>query len=216
LSVNILAREFFEREANLVAMEMIGKRLVRILRKGNTILKLAGTIVETEAYGYKNDKASHAFNGITKRNKVMFERGGLTYVYFTYGNHYCFNITAHLNATDAGAILIRSIEPIVGIEKMKKNRNKTDILNLTSGPGNLTQAICIDTKDNGLDVTDINNDIIIENSFLSDIVLSTKRIGIAKDKDKYWRFVDAIKNGSNIILNRYVSKKKENIDYHLC
>lgn len=215
MSTNLLNREFYERETILVAREMIGKRLVRIIRTDCRIIKLAGIIVETEAYGYEDDKASHARNGITSRNKFMFGSGGFSYVYFTYGNHYCFNVTAHIDTKCAGAVLIRAIEPLIGIKQMIRNRGKKDILNLTSGPGKLTEALYIDIKDNGMDITNSNSSIYIENSMMLDIVLPTKRIGILNDKDKYWRFIYAKKSGKNFIVNKYVSRKKENLDYVL-
>lgn len=210
LTINLLDRKFFERETILVAKEMIGKKLVRLFRSDSKIIKLAGIIVETEAYGYLDDQASHAFNGINSRNKYMFGNVGYSYVYFTYGNHYCFNVSAHTKTKDAGAVLIRAIEPIVGINMMIKNRKKIDILNLTSGPGKMTQALAIDLKDNGLDITDHKSDIYLEESIMPDAVLSTKRIGIGIDKDKYWRFIYAKKNRGKVVINRYVSRKKEN------
>lgn len=213
MKINLLNREFYERETVLVAREMIGKRLVRIIRIDCKIIKLTGIIVETEAYGYEDDKASHAYNGITGRNKFMFGRGGFSYVYFTYGNHYCFNVTAHIDTKCAGAVLIRAIEPLTGIRQMIKNRGNKNRLNLTSGPGKLTQAFYIDIKDNGMDITNSNSSIFIEDSLMSDVVLSTKRIGILNDKDKYWRFIYAKKSGENFIINKYVSRKKENLNY---
>jgi len=192
---------------------MIGKRLVRLFRTDSTIIKLAGIIVETEAYGYLDDKASHAFNGMNSRNRYMFGNVGYSYVYFTYGNHYCFNVSAHIKTKDAGAVLIRAIEPIFGINMMIKNRKKIDILNLTSGPGKMTKALAIDKKDNGIDITDSKSFIYLEDSIMPDVVLSTKRIGIGMDKDKYWRFIYAEKDRGNIVINRYVSRKKENTKF---
>ena len=213
MSINLINRGFYERETVLVAREIIGKILVRILKKDSRIIKLAGKIVEAEAYGFKDDRASHAFNGKTDRNKCMFGNVGFSYVYFTYGNHYCFNVTAHLHTKSAGAVLIRAIEPILGIRQMIKNRSNSNIIDLTSGPGKLTKALCIDTKDNGMDVTDHNSTIYIENSKMSDVVLSTRRIGILNNKDKYWRFISAKRSGEDFIINKYVSRKKENLDY---
>ena len=192
---------------------MIGKKLVRLFRTDSTIIKLAGIIVETEAYGYLDDKASHAFKGMNSRNRYMFGDVGYSYVYFTYGNHYCFNVSAHTKTKDAGAVLIRAIEPILGINMMIKNRKKIDILNLTSGPGKMTKALAIDKKDNGIDITDSNSTIYLEDTIVSNVVLSTKRIGIGMDKDKYWRFIYAEKDRGNIVINRYVSRKKENTKF---
>lgn len=217
LTAKILKRPFFERDSHVVAKELVGKYLVRKLGRDGKILKLSGIIVETEAYGYIDDQASHAFIGLTKRNSVMFGRGGFIYVYFTYGNHYCFNISAHASAVNAGAILIRAIEPVNGVEQMKEFRSENELLNLASGPGKLTQAFCINAKHNGCDVTNHNSDIYFqENQNQSNAVICTKRIGIRKDTDRYWRFLLANKEGDNIYINKYVSKKKENQDYKIC
>lgn len=214
---NILKRSFFERDTCIVAKELVGKCLVRKLQREEKILKLSGIIVETEAYGYIDDEASHAFIGLTKRNSVMFGRGGFVYIYFTYGNHYCFNISAHAPAMSAGAILIRAIEPVNGIEQMKKFRNKNELLNLASGPGKLTQAFSINAKHNGNDVTNYNSDIYLqENQSQASIVICTKRIGIRKNIERYWRFLLAEKERNSIYINKYVSKKKENQDYKIC
>ena len=164
--------------------------------------KLSGIIVETEAYGNGNDPASHAFRNLTNRNKAMFGAIGKTYVYFIYGNHYCFNIVAKNKESDAGAVLIRSIQPLEGINLMRIFRKTDNILGLTSGPGKLTQAFKINKNHNELDITDDNNDFF----YLEDNqegrnskrfkVIETKRIGISSALEKKWRFImfNAIKS----------------------
>src|SRR5947209_12209298 len=138
-STILLRSEFYKRSTQLVAKELIGRELVRCIKVGNTIQYMAGTIVETEAYGsVQEDEASHAYRGMTKRNEVMFGPVGRAYVYFTYGNHYCVNVTAKEDTQRAGAILIRSINPTRGIELMQVFRNK-DLLDLACGPGKLTR-----------------------------------------------------------------------------
>jgi DNA-3-methyladenine glycosylase len=100
---------------------------------------------------------------------------------------------------------------------MKKFRNKNDLLNLASGPGKLTQAFSINIKHNGYDVTNYNSNIYFqENQSQTSIVICTKRIGIRKDIERYWRFLLAEKEGKSIYINKYVSKKKENQDYKIC
>jgi DNA-3-methyladenine glycosylase len=118
--------------------------------------------VETEAYGYSDDLASHAYVGPTGRNKIMFGDVGKAYVYFTYGNHFCLNVSARRSKVEAGAILIRGIEPVEGIELMRQFRPVDDIYSLTSGPGKLTQALNITSLLNGTDMTNSESEIYIE------------------------------------------------------
>lgn len=215
MDLNILNYEFFLQDTNLVAKKLIGKKLVRIIRNNNKKIKLSGIIVETEAYGYKSDEASHAYRGITKRNMGMFGPVGRSYIYFTYGNHYCFNVTAKSKNQIAGAVLIRGVEPNEGIQFMKDNRNLDDIGALTNGPGKISQAFCINKQYNNLDLTNINNDLYIVKGFIPDLVLATKRIGIKKSIHVYSRYILASKIENKICINKFVSKKKENNRFHI-
>src|SRR3989338_10306073 len=117
-----LERSFYERNTQVVAFELIGK--VLIFKQGDNFL--SGKIVETEAYFGANDPASHAYRGVTPRNRVMFGPAGKTYVYFTYGNHYCLNIVTEKEGV-AGAVLIRALEPLGGIDMMRKNRRQINV-----------------------------------------------------------------------------------------
>ena len=178
-----LPKSFYTRGAVTVAKDLIGKILVH--KFDNKIL--SGIIVETEAYTGKNDPASHSFIGKTKRNEVMFEEGGKSYVYFTYGNHYCFNVVT--GKKDHGnAVLIRALQPLEGIGIMCKNRGTDDIYNLTSGPGKLAQALGIDKKLYGADLT--GNVIYLTEAGKSGKLKITrsKRIGITKNTEKLYRF----------------------------
>lgn len=179
-----LARRFYQRPTVQVAKDLIGKMLVRSV-SGR---RLAGVIVETEAYGHADDPASHACRGMTSRNSVMFGQVGMSYVYFTYGNHYCVNVSARDGAL-AGAVLIRSIEPVDGIATMKRLRGTDDVRLLASGPGRLTQAMKITLVQNGMDMTDGNSDIFIEDGPARG-VMSMTRIGISRAVEKQWRFFD--------------------------
>ena len=96
--MNILPREFYQKDTVTVAKNLLGKRIVRKIGRQ----EVSGIITETEAYRHKDDPASHAFGKITKRNKVMFGDAGIAYVYFTYGMHYCFNVVARHPKTAAG------------------------------------------------------------------------------------------------------------------
>ncbi len=186
---------FFQDSTPEVAKNLLGKILVRVF-KGQI---LAGKIVETEAYLDDNDLASHSAIGMTERNKVMFGEPGLAYVYFTYGMHYCFNVVTGEKGKGS-AVLIRALEPIEGIELMKKFRNKSDIVNLTNGPAKLCQALKIDKKFNGVDLK-TSPDLFIAESISNSTfeIVRTTRIGIEKSKDLPLRFY--------IKENKFVSKK---------
>jgi DNA-3-methyladenine glycosylase len=179
-----LPKEFYLRSAVITAKELIGKY---IFRKAGKII-LSGIIVETEAYTGRTDPAAHSYNGKTPRNAVMFEEGGAAYVYFTYGNHFCFNaVTCKKNTPSA--VLIRGVEPVSGIEVMKKNRGTDEIFNLINGPGKLTKAFGIDRNLNGASL--LGDEIYIaeligENKIYH--ILKSKRIGITKNIDKLYRF----------------------------
>lgn len=199
-----LPRSFYTRPALIVAKELLGKLLVR--RTGGKCL--AGKIVEVEAYLGREDPASHAYRGKTKRNEVMFNRGGYLYVYFTYGMHYCSNVVTGKN-DEGNAVLIRAIEPVGQIKSMIRNRggSKADgsknfqdkkIVNLTNGPAKLCQALGISGRHNGVDLT--KNEIFITggDSTGKVAIASSGRIGITSGLDKKWRFY--------IRGNRFVSK----------
>ncbi|RLI06143.1 DNA-3-methyladenine glycosylase [Candidatus Bathyarchaeota archaeon] len=190
----VLPRSFYSRDTLTVAKELLGKYLVRQVGRKMVV----GKIVEVEAYGGSDDPASHAYRGITPRNKLMFGEAGHAYIYFTYGNHYCLNVTTEKEGKP-GAVLIRAIEPVKGIDLMKKHR-KTSLENLTNGPGKLTQALKITKKQNGLDLTKKGELFICfpQNKEKIEIV-SSRRIGIKVGTEKLWRFY--IKN------NPFVSKR---------
>jgi DNA-3-methyladenine glycosylase len=187
--------DFFKGTTEEVARKLLGKILVRVI--GGKIL--SGKIVETEAYLDENDLASHSAVGMTERNKVMFGEAGLAYVYFTYGMHYCFNVVTG-EVGKGSAVLIRSLEPIDGIDLMKKFRQKDDVHILTNGPAKLCQALKIDKKLNGVDLKTSNEIFIAEPDKNEKFeVVITKRIGIEKSKDLLLRFY--------IKENKFVSKK---------
>ena len=181
-----LSKEFYLQKCLKIARSLIGKVLIR--KSGKKIY--AGIIVETEAYTGSTDAASHAYKGKTRRNEYMFSEGGVAYVYFTYGNHYCVNVVVE-KENIGHAVLIRALEPLKGIKFMKKNRRSNNIYNLTSGPGKLTQAFEIDLKLNGADLTG-NQLYICENALRRKFkIIKSRRIGIAKNSDKMYRFYAA-------------------------
>lgn len=133
--------EFYSRNTVEVARALLGSWLLH----GPT----GGVIVETEAYLGMDDPASHAFRGPTPRTEVMFGAPGRAYVYFIYGNHHCLNAVAHPPGR-AGAVLLRALEPRVGLEVMRERRGRRSDRELTSGPGRLCQALGIDLSANGV------------------------------------------------------------------
>ena len=186
-----LPRTFYTRPTLSVAKSLLGKILVR--RIGQTTL--SGKIVEVEAYLGKKDPASHAYRGKTRRNEVMFGEGGHLYVYFTYGMHFCANVVT--GKRDFGeAVLIRAIEPLDGIELMKRNRGFTDVRHfqgvgllytLTNGPAKLCEAFGIKRQENG---TNLRGDkiFLIEGESPKSAIGTSTRIGITRGKEKKWRF----------------------------
>ena len=168
----------------MVARELVGKCLVRRLEDGR---ELEGIIVETEAYGGNRDPASHAYRGKTHRNEVMFGEAGHAYVYFTYGFHHCLNVVTGKKGV-ASAVLIRAIEPTRGIETMEGLRKTSIATKLASGPGKLCQALAIDRKLNGIDVTTKESSIYVLDGAIATSVKSSQRIGITAGKERKWRF----------------------------
>ena len=135
-----LPPEFYARGTEEVARELLGAWLVHG--------PAGGVVVETEAYFGPEDPASHAWRGPTPRSRIMFEEPGRAYVYFIYGSHHCLNAVAHPPG-GVGAVLIRALEPRVGLELMRERRGGREDRALASGPGRLCQALGIDGKAGG-------------------------------------------------------------------
>jgi len=146
-------------------------------------------IVEAEAYGFSDDSASHAFGGITRRNYVMFGEAGRAYIYYSYGRHFCVNVSARPPEIQAGAVLIRALQPLEGLAFMKNHRNNSKDLVLTSGPGRLSQALSISPSLNGIDMTDPRSELRIEFGVEPQGIKSTPRIGTSKAPYRMWRFI---------------------------
>lgn len=186
LIMNILDRSFYTRDTVLVARELIGKKIVRIIDG----IELSGIICETEAYCSDADPASHAFKGKTQRTAPMFETVGCAYIYFIYGNHYCFDVVARDESVAAGGILVRAAVPVSGIEIMKKHRGVADAAQVANGPGKLAQAFAITKEHNFVDLTQEGELFIADGIQVKDSdIVATPRIGISKAQDKLWRFV---------------------------
>ena len=180
-----LPSTFYARPTLEVAHDLVGKILVHQLGPHT----LAGIITETEAYGGSDDPASHAFRGKTPRNFPMFGPVGHSYVYFIYGNHFCFNIVAYAQPANAGAVLIRAIEPVAGIDEMLKRRNLAIPKNLSNGPGKLTQALGITQEHTDLTLTAHNATLAVLDSNWEGAIIATPRIGIRVGTEQLWRFV---------------------------
>ena len=169
-----LSQSWFARDALEVARDLLGKTM--------RFRDCAGIIVETEAY--TTDAASHG-RVLTERSRLLYETYGHWYVYFTYGMHYCANVTT--NRDGVGAVLIRAVEPIDGIELMKERRNTDDVRKLCSGPARLAQAFGITKKENGLPVG--GEFTIYDAKAIPDAeIVAGPRIGITKDTHLPWRF----------------------------
>jgi DNA-3-methyladenine glycosylase len=180
---NKIPIEFFQLSTKDVARLLIGKLFVHIIKDD----VLACEIHETEAYLPDGDFASHAAIKKTPRNAAMFESGGILYVYFIYGVHYCVNIVTE-NAGVGSAVLLRAGKPIFGIEKMMEYRKTDKIENLCKGPGNFAKAFNLEKSHNfhKLDSDDI---------FLCDFheypnseIINTSRVGINQSIDLPLRF----------------------------
>jgi DNA-3-methyladenine glycosylase len=195
---SIVPREFYLAPPHQVARQLLGKVLVRRY-EGK---RLAGRIVEVEAYCGLGDPASHAFPGKTERNAVLFGPPGFAYVYFIYGMHYCLNISCEPEG-EPGGILLRALEPLEGLATMAKLRGlpaDANPRNLTSGPGKLCEAIGVTrATHNGLDVTSRRSGLHVEDDgFVPAKIEALPRVGITKAADRPLRFV--------IAGNRFVSR----------
>lgn len=169
---------FFDRPVVTVARELVGCWL---LYDG-----AGGRIVETEAY-HDSEPACHAYNGRTPRNAPLFGPPGRAYVYFTYGIHSLFNVVAEPEGVGA-AVLVRAIEPLAGIEAMRRRRGRQAPHDLCSGPAKLTQALGIELSHNR---SPIGDQISIHAPAPTDppfAITALPRVGISKACDLDWRF----------------------------
>jgi DNA-3-methyladenine glycosylase len=183
-----LKRSFYERSALEVAQDVLGKILIHHAEEGTT----SGRIVEVEAYMGPDDAAAHSYKGLrSNRTEVMFGPAGHAYVYLIYGMYHCFNIVSNKVGIPQG-VLVRALEPIEGIELMKKRRKTDKINNLCSGPGKLCAAMDIGREHNKMDLC--GDELYIVDGSLKDgeEIVSTPRINIdyAGEAANYpWRFV---------------------------
>lgn len=188
-------------DVNALALQLLGKRLFTRINGAVT----GGIIVETEAYKGVEDKASHAYGGrFTDRTKVMYENGGLSYVYLCYGIHHLFNVVTGPEATPH-AVLIRGLEPLTGLELMMERRGMSVLKpNITAGPGALAKALGIDRLLNAKDLA--GEEIWIEDALPEWSIIEAvagPRVGVDYAGDHAllpWRYY--------VKGNKYVSKPR--------
>jgi DNA-3-methyladenine glycosylase len=175
-----LGRDFYRRSVHDVAHDLVGC----VLRHGES----AGRIVEVESY-HESEPACHAFVGVTPRTRVLFEQPGTAYVYRSYGIHACLNAVAESEGVGA-AVLIRAVEPLEGVEKMRARRGVARDDQLCSGPGKLTQALGIGLELNGSSLLGGPIQVHGPPRGAAQRVVRGERIGITKAADLPWRFCD--------------------------
>lgn len=203
-SLAIIPQEFYARNTLVVAKALLGTLLVRQLDGGT----LVSRIVETEAY-LADDPACHAYANNQRlklgkmpsgRSAILFGMPGVSYVYLNYGVYYLFNIVTEKNGV-AGAVLIRAIEPLLGIETMRKLRPQARSEEaLGNGPGKLALAMSIGLMQNGHPIYEAGDLVVAypQKKLDSRQIVTATRIGISKGKDLPWRFY--------IKGNAYISK----------
>jgi DNA-3-methyladenine glycosylase len=177
-----LPRDFYERPVERVARELLGCVLVHSHNKH----VVGGRIVEVEAYGGPGDPGSHADRAPNGRARIMFGPAGIAYVYFTYGMHHCINAVCGLQG-EASAVLIRALEPLHGIERMRMGAPASlRDHKLASGPGRVCRALGVDRRHNGADLTGGAVTIVAGDG--AGRVQRSVRIGLSVDDGREWRF----------------------------
>jgi DNA-3-methyladenine glycosylase len=177
-----LTTDFFARSVHDVARELIGCEL--------RFHGIGGVIVEVESYE-RDDPACHAYVGLTPRTSTLFGPPGRAYVYLSYGIHSLLNFVAEPEG-NAAAVLIRALEPRLGIDEMRHRRRRDEVRELCSGPGKLTEALGIDLEWNGAPVTEPPFELRGRSEEWRDVeVMTAPRVGITKATELPWRFCAA-------------------------
>ncbi len=189
------SRDFYARSTVEVAHDLLGTVLLHETNHG----PLAGRIVETEAYLGSGDLAAHSAAGVTPRTRVIFGPPGHAYVYRSYGIHNCLNVVAEPEG-EAGCVLIRAIEPLVGTERMAILRPKAKtVRDIASGPGKLTQAMAIGLELNATDLLDGPLTVRLPQTLVKPAIVTSRRIGITRSADLELRFL--------VSNNQFVSRR---------
>ena len=171
-----LTRNFFNRSVHEVAPDLIGAMLL--------VDGVGGRLVEVEAY-HHTDPAAHSFRGPSERNAVMFGPPGYAYVYRSYGIHWCLNFVCEPKGS-ASAVLIRAIEPTIGLNAMRRRRGTADARLLCSGPGRLCEALRVTALHNGLALDQPPFQLFAREAEVE--IVAGPRIGITKAADLPWRY----------------------------
>jgi DNA-3-methyladenine glycosylase len=169
--------------ATLAAPALLGWRLITHSADGDS----GGIIVETEAYMGEADPASHAYRGRTTRTAPMFEAAGVVYVYRSYGIHLCLNLVTGPPG-EAQAVLIRALEPTVGLELMAARRHQTDPRLLTRGPGRVGQALGLSPQMSGTRLGQTIELLPPVSAIDPANIVAGRRVGLTRGVDPLWRF----------------------------
>lgn len=193
----LLSRSFYRRNTLVVAQELLGKVIIVRSRGGNSIV--VGRIVETEGY-HGSDPASHSARGQTPRSAIMFGEPGVAYIYFIYGMYEMLNFVTERKGYP-GAVLIRALEPLAGLDLIKKRRKNLPQIQWTNGPGRLCQALGLKLTDNGQSLEGPRISVW-DDGYRPRKISRSPRVGISQAKDHPWRFF--------ITGNSFVSQAPQN------
>jgi len=179
---------FFRQDTVELARKLLGCLLIHRTPDGVT----GGMIVEAEAYVGAIDKACHAYRNRSERTEIMYHDGGYAYVYFIYGMHHCFNVVTGPRG-EGNAVLIRALEPVIGLDLMQRRRNTKSLQNLCSGPGKVCQALAITKNEYGMDLCAADSSLrLIRYRHIPDAqTAATSRINVAYAEEAAawpWRF----------------------------
>ena len=179
---------FFRQDTVELARKLLGCLLVHRTPDGVA----GGMIVEAEAYVGAIDKACHAYRNRSERTEIMYHDGGYAYVYFIYGMHHCFNVVTGPEG-EGNAVLIRALEPVIGLELMQRRRNTKTLQNLCSGPGKVCLALDITKNEYGLDLCNADSPLhLIQYRHIPDAkIVASPRINVAYAEEAAawpWRF----------------------------
>ena len=185
----MIRTDFFRRDPIICARELVGSELIW----GHC----AGIVVETEAYLAENDEACHTFSRPSARAFVEKNQAGAAYIYFSYGAHWMLNVLVKGRAN--GFVLFRAVEPLRGIELMKRRRGVNDVRKLCSGPGKLTQAFDITHRQHEMDLCSDPHHCFARTIKKEPDVIADERIGISRSAHHPWRFTS---RGSKFVSRR--------------